>query len=79
MELALAAEDLLAFFQRFCLDGEARRWEPNGFVIDSPHVASRVARSGRRIFLRLPRSWRRASLLAAALSAASRSARRLIH
>ena len=28
LELVLAAQDLLTFFQRLCLDGEARCWEP---------------------------------------------------
>ena len=66
MELVLAAQDLLTFFQRLCLDGEARGWEPKTLRHRLLHVAGRVARSGRRVFLRLQRSWRWASLLAAA-------------
>jgi hypothetical protein len=64
LELVLAAQDLLTFFQRLCLDGEARDWEPKTLRHRLLHVAGRVARSGRRVFLRLQRSWRWASLLA---------------
>src|SRR5256885_1580519 len=66
LELVLAAQDLLTFFQRLCLDGQARGWEPKTLRHRLLHVAGRVARSGRRVFLRLQRSWRWASLLAAA-------------
>jgi hypothetical protein len=66
LELVLAAQDLLTFFQRLCLDGDARGWEPKTLRHRLLHVAGRVARSGRRVFLRLQRSWRWASLLAAA-------------
>jgi hypothetical protein len=65
LELVLAAQDLLTFFQRLCLDGEPRGWEPKTLRYRLLHVACRVARSGRRVFLRLQRSWRWASLLAA--------------
>ncbi|HEX4621981.1 MAG TPA: IS1380 family transposase, partial [Myxococcaceae bacterium] len=66
LELVLAAQDLLTFFQRLCLDGKARDWEPKTLRHRLLHVAGRVARSGRRVFLRLQRSWRWASLLATA-------------
>ena len=66
LELVLAAQDLLTFFQRLCLDGQARHWEPKTLRHRLLHVAGRVARSGRRVFLRLQRSWRWASLLAGA-------------
>ncbi len=66
LELVLAAQDLLTFFQRLCLDGEGRHWEPKTLRNRLLHVAGRVARSGRRVFLRLQRSWPWASLLAAA-------------
>lgn len=66
LELVLAAQDLLTFFQRLCLDGQARSWEPKTLRHRLLHVAGRVARSGRRVFLRLQRSWCWASLLAAA-------------
>src|SRR5215471_467243 len=57
-------QDLLTFFQRLCLDGEARGWEPKTLRHRLLHVAGRLARHGRRVFLRLQRSWRWASLLA---------------
>jgi Transposase DDE domain group 1 len=66
LELVLAAQDLLTFLQRLCLDGQARGWEPKTLRHRLLHVAGRVARSGRRVFLRLQRSWPWASLLAAA-------------
>jgi hypothetical protein len=66
LELVLAAQDLLTFFQRLCLEGEARCWEPQTLRHRLLRVAGRVARSGRRVFLRLQHSWRWSSLLAAA-------------
>jgi hypothetical protein len=66
LELVLAAQDLLTFFQRLCLEGEAGRWEPKTLRYRLLHIAARVARSGRRIFLRLQRSWPWTSLLDAA-------------
>jgi hypothetical protein len=66
LELVLAAQDLLTFFQRLCLDGEARRWEPKRLRHRLLHVAGRVVRSGRRVILRLQRSWPWTDLLAAA-------------
>jgi DDE family transposase len=66
LELALAAQDLLTFFQRLCLEGEARRWEPRKLRYRLLHVAGRVVRSGRRVILRLQRSWPWTDLLASA-------------
>ena len=66
LELVLAAQDLLTFFQRLCLDGQACGWEPKTLRHRLLHVAGRVARSGRRVFLRLQRSWPWALLLATA-------------
>lgn len=65
LELVLAAQDLLTFFQRLCLDGEARFWEPKKMRYRLLHVAGRVVHSGRRVILRLQRSWRWTLLLAA--------------
>ena len=45
---------------------EARGWEPKRLRHRLLHVAGRVARSGRHVFLRLQRSWPWASQLAAA-------------
>jgi hypothetical protein len=66
LELVLAAQDLLTFFQQLCLEGEARRWEPRRLRHRLLHVAGRVVRSGRRVILRLQRSWPWTDLLAGA-------------
>ena len=58
LELILAAQDLIAFFQRLCLRGEARAWEPKRLRYRLLHSAARVVRSGRRLVLKLQRSWR---------------------
>lgn len=63
LELVLAAQDLLAFFQRLCLRGETRDWEPKTLRYRLFHTAARVVHSGRRLILRLPRSWPWARLL----------------
>jgi hypothetical protein len=57
LELVLAAQDLITFFQRLCLSGEAQRWEPKRLRYRLHHVGARLVRSGRRWILRLPRSW----------------------
>ncbi len=51
--LELATKDLLTFFNRLCLDGEARRWEPKRLRRRLLHIAGQVARSGRCVFVRL--------------------------
>jgi hypothetical protein len=66
LELLLAAQDLLTFFQRLCLQGEARSWEPKKLRYRLLHVAARVVHSGRRVIVRLQRSWPWTCLLAAA-------------
>jgi hypothetical protein len=53
----LAAQDLITFFQRLCLSGEAQRWEPKRLRYRLLHVGARLVRSGRRWILRLPKSW----------------------
>ncbi len=58
LELILATQDLLAFFQRLCLRGEARAWEPKTLRYRLLHTAARIVRSGRRLILRLQRNWR---------------------
>lgn len=57
LELVLAAQDLLAFFRRLCLHGEARDWEPKALRYRLFHTAARVVHSGRRLILRLQRNW----------------------
>jgi hypothetical protein len=58
LELVLAAQDLIAFFQRICLRGEAKEWDPKTLRYRLFHTAARVVRSGRRLILRLQKSWR---------------------
>ncbi len=58
LELILAAQDLIAYFQRVCLRGEAKEWDPKTLRYRLFHTAARVVRSGRRLILRLQRSWR---------------------
>ena len=57
LELILAAQDLIAFFQRLCLRGDAREWDPKTLRYRLLHVGARVVRSGRRLILRLQRTW----------------------
>jgi hypothetical protein len=57
LELVLAAQDLVAFFHRLCLRGEARSWEPKSLRYRLFHTAARVVHSGRRLILRLQRTW----------------------
>ena len=57
LALVLTAQDLLAWLQKLCLTGDAQRWEPRRLRYCLLHVAGRLARSGRRVTLRLPRTW----------------------
>ena len=57
LELVLAAQDLITFFQRLCLSGEARRWEPKRLRYCLLHVGARLLRSGRRWIVRLSKNW----------------------
>jgi Transposase DDE domain group 1 len=57
LELILAAQDLLAFFQLLCLDGQAQQWEPKTLRYCLLHTAARLVRTGRRAILRLQRNW----------------------
>jgi Transposase DDE domain group 1 len=57
LTLVLTAQDLLVWIQRLCLTGEAQRWEPRRLRYCLLHVAGRLTRSGRRVTLRLQRSW----------------------
>jgi hypothetical protein len=58
LELILTAQDLIAFFQRICLRGEAKKWDPKTLRYRLFHTAARLVRSGRRHILRLQKSWR---------------------
>lgn len=66
LELSLAAQDLLVQARALCLDGELALAEPKRLRQRLLHVAGRVVRSGRRVTLRLPRSWPWAEALHAA-------------
>ena len=57
LTLVLTAQDLLAWTQKLCLIGDAQRWEPKRLRYCLLHVAGRMSRSGRRVTLRLQRSW----------------------
>jgi hypothetical protein len=58
LELALLAQDLLAWTQRLLLTGELARCEPKRLRYRLLHVAGRLTRHARRLRLHLPRGWR---------------------
>jgi hypothetical protein len=58
LELVLAAQDLIAFFQNLCLRGEAQEWDPKTLRYRLLHTAARIVRTGRRLILRLQQNWR---------------------
>lgn len=65
-ELALLAQDLLAWLRLLVLDGELALAKPKRLRHRLLHVAGRLTRSGRRRTLHLPRAWPwREQLLAA--------------
>ncbi|MCC6175809.1 MAG: transposase [Chloroflexi bacterium] len=57
LELSLIAQDLLAWSKALLLSGALALAEPKRLRQRLPHVAGRIARSGRRTLLRLPRGW----------------------
>jgi hypothetical protein len=57
LELALCAQDLLAWTQRLLLSGELARCEPKRLRYRLLHVAGRLTRHARRLRLHLPRGW----------------------
>lgn len=64
LELVLMATDLIAWTRHLLLPaGPARGWEPKRLRYCLLHVAGRLCRSGRRLHLRLQRSWHWAPLL----------------
>jgi Transposase DDE domain group 1 len=68
LEISLAAQALLRWAARLCLDGELALAEPKRVRQRLLHVAARLVRSGRRVALRLPRSWPWAEALVAAFA-----------
>ncbi len=62
----LIAQDLMAWTQHLCLDGELARAEPKRLRYCLFHTAGLIARSGRRTWLRLADGWPWADQLATA-------------
>ena len=56
-EIVALACELLAWTQMLALPGKARRWEPKRLRLRLFSVAGRLARSGRRLRLRLAQTW----------------------
>lgn len=68
LEISLLAQALLRWAARLCLDGELALAEPKRVRQRLLHVAGRIVRSGRRVALRLPRSWPWTEALVAAFA-----------
>jgi Transposase DDE domain group 1 len=67
-ELALLAQDLLAWLRLLVLEGELQLAKPKRLRGRLPHVAGRITRSGRRRTLHLPSAWPWADELVAAFT-----------
>ena len=68
LELSMIAQDLLAWTQRLCLDGELAICEPKALRYRLLHTAGRLAFHARRAVLRLQANWPWAQQLAAAFA-----------
>jgi hypothetical protein len=66
LALVLMAQDLIAWAQLLCLDGELARAEPKRLRYCLLHAAAAVARRARRVVVRVQRSWPWAADLATA-------------
>jgi hypothetical protein len=66
LEVSLLAQALLRWAALLCPDGELTLAEPKRVRQRLLHVAGRLVCSGRRVALRLPRSWPWAEALVAA-------------
>jgi hypothetical protein len=66
LELALTAQDLLAWTQSILLNGDLTTAEPKKIRYRLLHVAARMSRGQRRTWIRLPSTWPWAVELAAA-------------
>jgi hypothetical protein len=66
LELALTGQDLLTWTQHLLLDGELARAEPRRLRFQVLHVAARITRGARRVYLRIHASWPWAADLATA-------------
>jgi hypothetical protein len=67
-EITALAAELLAWTQLLALAGTARRWEPKRLRLRVFSVAGRLAKSGRRLRLRLAERWPWASEVTAAVT-----------
>jgi hypothetical protein len=67
-EIVALAGELLAWTQLIALAGDARRWEPKRLRLRLFAVAGRLARSGRRLRLRLAERWPWAAHVTAAVN-----------
>lgn len=67
LQLVLIATDLMVWTHPL-LGSETQRWEPKRLRYAVLHVAGRLCRSGRRVWLRLQRSWRWSAMLARAFT-----------
>jgi hypothetical protein len=68
LELALIAQDLIAWTKALCLDGELAACEPKRLRYRLLHVAARLAFHARQAVLHLDRDWPWAPQLAAAFA-----------
>jgi hypothetical protein len=68
LEVSLLAQAILRWGALLCLEGALALAEPKRVRQRLLHVAGRIVRSGRRITLRLPRTWPWAGALAAAFA-----------
>jgi hypothetical protein len=68
LEVSLLAQALLRWTALLCLEGKLALAEPKRVRQRLLHVAGRLVRSGRRVALRLPRSWPWAEALVAAFA-----------
>jgi len=68
LEVSLLAQVILRWAARLCLEGKLALAEPKRVRQRLLHVAGRLVRSGRRVALRLPRSWPWAQALVAAFA-----------
>jgi hypothetical protein len=57
LELSLLAADLIAWTQTILLDGELARCEPKTLRYRLLHVAARITRGQRRLFVRIAAHW----------------------
>ena len=68
LELSLIAQDLIAWTQQLCLEGELAICEPKALRYRLLHTAGRLSFHARRAVLRLPANWPWAGELAAAFA-----------